>query len=180
MPLIPIAVALLFICALILAMPLLLVQRYRIGTARRLGRGWVATLNLVILSLSAGLFLCAVAVTNFWVPEALKYSVAGFAGGVILGLLGLALTHWEVTSKSLHYTPNRWLILIITVAVALRLAYGLWRGWHAWSVTGRDASWLAASGAAESLAVGAVVLGYYFSYSVGVRRRLGRHRKQSG
>jgi hypothetical protein len=47
MPLIPLVAVLLLVLALILAMPLLLVLRYRAGTVRRLGRRWMATLNLV-------------------------------------------------------------------------------------------------------------------------------------
>jgi hypothetical protein len=169
--LIPLAV-LLFLLALVLAMPLLLVLRYRAGTARRVGRRWVATLNLVMITLSAGLFLWAAAITSFWVPDAFRYSLAGLVGGSLLGLLGLALTRWEKTAQALHYTPNRWLILFITLAVTMRLLYGFWRAWQAWRTTGPDTSWLAAAGVAGSMAVGAVVLGYYLTYSAGVRWRL--------
>lgn len=77
MPLIPLAVALLIVFALVGALPLLLVLRYRFGTSRRLGRGWVARLNLVMMSLSAGLFLVSAAIVNFWIPATFKYSVAG-------------------------------------------------------------------------------------------------------
>ena len=169
--LIPLVLALFFL-VLVLTMPLSLVLRYRAGTARRLGRKWVATLNLVMLALSAAIFLWAAAITSFWVPEAFTYSLFGLSGGGILGLLGLALTRWEKMSQALYYTPNRWLILIITLAVTTRLLYGLWRIWHAWRTAGHDTSWLASAGVAGSMAVGAVVLGYYFTYSAGVRWRL--------
>ncbi|MBA3270257.1 MAG: hypothetical protein H0T71_07060, partial [Acidobacteria bacterium] len=56
--------------------------------------------------------------------------------------------------------------------VTARLIYGVWRGWHAWQASGDDGSWLAASGAAGSIAAGAVVLGYYLVFWVGVKRRL--------
>jgi hypothetical protein len=52
------------------------------------------------------------------------------------------------------------------------LLYGLWRVWHAWRAAGVNDSWLAAAGIAGSMAVGAVVIGYYLIYSVGVRWRL--------
>ena len=71
MPLILLVAVLLLVLALILAMPLLLVLRYRAGTVRRRGRRWVATLNLVMIVLSAGLFLSVAAVTSFWVSDAL-------------------------------------------------------------------------------------------------------------
>jgi hypothetical protein len=53
--------------------------------------------------------------------------------------------------------------------------FGIWRGWHAWRHAPDDTPWLAAFGVAGSLAAGAVVLGYYVSYWMGVRRRLRRH-----
>jgi hypothetical protein len=177
-PLIPLLLAaLLLVVALILAMPLLLVLRYRAGTVRRLGRRWVATVNLVALVLSTGLFLYVAAITSFWVPDAFRYSFFGLMGGCLLGLLGLAMTHWEETPRALHYTPNRWLVLIITLAVSARLLYGVWRIWHAWRASGSDTSWLQAAGVAGSLAIGAIVLGYYVIYSAGLRWRLRRRAK---
>jgi hypothetical protein len=171
-PLIPFVIALLVIVILILAMPLLLVLRYRAGTARRLGRPWIATTNLVMMISSAGLFLWAAAITGLWVPKALPYSLAGLVAGIVLGFFGLALTRWERTPQTLHYTPNRWLVLLITLAVATRLLYGIWRVWHTWRTTGHDGSWLASAGIAGSMAVGAIVVGYYLAYSAGVCWRI--------
>jgi hypothetical protein len=68
-------------------------------------------------------------------------------------------------------------VLTITLVVTARLLYGFWRSWHAWHSTPGDASWLAASGAAGSLAAGALVLGYYLTYWAGVWRRIRRHRR---
>ena len=170
--LIPLAVALFFIMALVLTMPLLLVLRYRAGKARRLGRKWIATVNLLSLIVSVGLFLWVAAMTTFWIPNAFLYSLIGLATGGILGLLGLALTRWERTPHAMHYTPNRWLVLVITLAVTTRLLYGLWRIWHAWRASGANDSWITAAGVAGSMAVGAIVLGYYLIYSAGVRCRL--------
>ncbi len=177
MPLIPLAIALLAIVGLVLAMPLLLVQRYRIGKSRRRARRWIANVNLAGFILSAGLFLWAAAITSLWIPMAFFYSLLGLLSGGFFGVLGLALTRWEKTPRALYYTPNRWLILILTVAVTTRLLYAVWRGWHAWHTSGHDGSWLAASGAAGSLAVGAIVLGYYVTYFAGLGRRLRRHEK---
>lgn len=178
MPLIPLAVALLVIVALVLAMPLLLVQRYRLGKARRKGRRWVANMNVAAFIASTGFFIWAAALTNFWVPMAFSYSLVGILGGVMLGIIGLALTRWEETSRGSYYTPNRWLVLLLTFAVAVRMLYGIWRAWHAWHTRGHDGSWLAASGAAGSLAVGAFVLGYYLAYAAGIARRLRRGAKR--
>ena len=133
MPLIPLVAVLLLVIALILAMPFLLFLRYRAGTVRRLGRRWVATLNLVMIVFSAMLFLYVAAITSFWVSDTFRYSLVGLMGGCLLGLLGLALTRWEQMPQALCCTPNRWLILnIITFAVTARLLYGVWRILHGW------------------------------------------------
>jgi hypothetical protein len=171
-PLIPFAAALLLILFFVLATPFLLILRYRIGSARRPARPWIATINLVSLLTSAALFLWIAAMTNFWVPNAFRYSLIGFIAGVLLGLLGVQLTRWDRTEQALYYKPNRWLVLLVTLAVAARLLYGFWRIWHAWRTTGHDSSWLASAGIPGSMGVGALVLGYYFSYFAGVRWRL--------
>ena len=82
-----------------------------------------------------------------------------------------------MTPASLHYTPNRWLVLAITLVVSSRLVYGMWRSWHAWHARADDTSWIVASGAGGSLAAGAVVLGYYLAYWLGVRVRIERYRR---
>jgi hypothetical protein len=174
-PLLLLAFIMFVILAAIALTPLTLVQRYRVGTARRRARGWTTTLNVVGLAFSSALFLAGAAVSALWIPNAFTYTVAGFVGGGVLGLVGLALSRWESAPASLHYTPNRWLVLGITLVVTARLAFGFWRSWHAWRTMPDYASWAAASGAAGSLAAGAVVLGYYLTYWLGVRRRLRRH-----
>jgi type VI protein secretion system component VasK len=118
------------------------------------------------------------AVTSIWVPEALTYSLMGLGGGCLLGLLGLAWSRWEATSGSLHYTPNRLLVLAITLVVTSRLLYGFWRAWQTWRSSPEDVSWVVSAGVAGSLAAGAVVLGYYLTYWIGVRRRLTQHRRK--
>lgn len=159
----------------VVLVPLSLVLRYRAGTARRRGRGWVATLNLAGLGVSTALFLGVAAITNLWVPHALGHGVLGLAAGVLLGVLGVAWTRWDVTPDAVHYTPSRVLVLLLTVVVTARMVYGVVRAWHAWRTTPDEASWLAASGAAGSLGAGALVLGYYLGYTALVRRRLARH-----
>lgn len=177
MPFIAVAVALVGgVLAVIALMPLSLFLRYRAGTARRPARRWVAAINLAAVAISAALLLMVASVMSYWIPVALRYTLLGLAGGCLLGLLGLWLSRWEVTPRSLHFTPSRALVLAITLVVTARLLYGFWRSWHAWHAAPGDASWLAASGAAGSLAAGALVLGYYLTYWAGVWRRIGRHR----
>ena len=181
MPFIAVAVALVGgVLALIALMPLSLVLRYRAGTSRRPARRWVAAINLVAVAISASLLLMVAGVTSYWIPAALRYSLAGLAGGCVLGRLGLWLSRWEATPRSLHYTPSRALVLAVTLVVTARIVYGFWRSWHAWHYAPGDVSWLAASGAAGSLAAGALVLGYYLTYWAGVWRRISRHRRAAG
>jgi hypothetical protein len=172
-PLLIVAFALFAILAVIALTPFTLVQRYRLGTARRRARGWSSTVNVVGLAFSSALFLAGATIVSLWVPNAMTQTLAAFAGGCLLGLVGLALSEWESARGSLYYTPNRWLVLGITLLVTARLAFGFWRSWQAWRATPDYASW-AAAGAAASLA-GAVVLGYYLTFWFGVRRRLRQH-----
>jgi hypothetical protein len=169
---IPVLVVLAFIAMI----PIALVQRYRVGTARQRARGWLAAINVAGLVLSALMFVVTAALTTIWVPGALTYTMAGLATGCVLGIAGLWLTRWEPFPGSLYYTPNRWLVLAITLVVTGRLLFGFWRAWHTWSAGVEDAAWVAAAGVAKSMAAGAVVLGYYLVYWIGVRSRLKRQR----
>jgi hypothetical protein len=176
-PLILLFVILLLIFASVLIVPISIVQRYRVGVARRPARGWLVALNLAGFTLSAMLFVIGAAMSNFWVPNALAASVTGLVAGIALGALGLILTRWEHVRGQLYFTPNRWLVLAITLVVAVRLCYGLWRSWHSWQVGMAGGSWFVAAGVDGSLAAGALVLGYYVMYWAGVRRRL-RHARR--
>lgn len=176
MPFLLLPLVLLLPLAFVLLLPFSIVQRYRVGTARRMAHPWLATLNVSLISVSAFLFAVGAAVMNLWVPEVFVSAIAGLTGGGILALFGLKLTRWEPAARGLHYTPNRVLVLLITVAVTARIAFGFWRMWHAWEHTAPGDSWVAASGAAGSLGVGGIVLGYYLVYWAGVRRRVRRHR----
>lgn len=169
--------AILVVLATIALMPLAIVQRFRTGTTRRPARGWVATLNLVAITLSVALFLAGALVTSRWIPEALAYTLAGLGAGCVLGLLGTALTRWEYAAGRLQYTPNRWLVLTITLVVTARVAYGFWRTWEAWRASVENMAWIAASGVAGSMSGGAAVLGYYFIFWAGVRAGLRRHQR---
>ncbi|MFI5076523.1 MAG: DUF1453 domain-containing protein [Vicinamibacteria bacterium] len=153
-------------------MPLILIQRYRMGTARRLARLWVTTLNLALMAFSVLLFLTGAAVTAMWVPNAFGGAFAGLVVGTGLGLVGLVLTRWEPTAATLHYTPNRWLVLVVTFMVSARVLYGFWRSWKAVEAGVYGTQMVLAFGIPQSLAVGGAVIGYYVAYGWGVRRRV--------
>lgn len=174
------ALAILVILLVLALIPLSIIQRFRVGTSRRQARGWVAMLNLIAVVFSAVLFLVGAFITSRWIPEALTYTLAGFGAGCVLGLLGVALTRWEYAGSRLQYTPNRWLVLTITVVVAARVLYGFWRTWVAWRASVETLAWVAASGVAASMSAGAVVLGYYLIFWTGVRLRIRRHEARIG
>ena len=166
------------ILAIVALIPIALVQRYRRGVARQRARGWLISINLVGLALSIMIFVLSAAVTSIWLHPALAYTLAGLGIGFALGIVGLCVTRWEPTRDGIYYTPNRWLILTITLVVSGRVLYGFWRAWDTWRAGLEDASWIGAAGVAKSMAAGAIVLGYYFIYWIGVRRRL-RHQQQA-
>ena len=131
------------------------------------------------MTFSAACFLAGAAVTAAWVPNAFGGAAAGVAAGTGLGVLGLLLTRWEPAAATLHYTPNRWLVLGVTVMVAARLLYGFWRSWTvaASGISGADV--VLAFGIPQSLAVGGAAVGYYLAYAWGVRRRVAGWQKRA-
>jgi hypothetical protein len=158
-----------------------LALRYRAGTARRQGRRWVASLNVWMTGLSAVFFLSFTFLLSFWVDSAFRFALIGMCVGGILSFLGLALTRWENRPEGLFYTPSRWLALVVTLAIAARLAYGWWRATHSGSgaTTADDQHWLMTASATQlSLAVAAGLISYYLAYSIGVRLQLRRHERR--
>ena len=181
MPLLLLAFIPLVLLAAVVLMPLTFVQRYRVGTSRRIARGWLATLNAVGFVVSAAVLLVSAAFANIWLPHAFLYTLGGARRSAASSAASaLAISRWEVTPASLHYTPNRWLVLSLTLVVSSRLVYGVWRSWHAWHTRVDDTSWIVASGAAGSLPPGAVVLGYYLAYWIGCVRRRESSRPPAG
>jgi hypothetical protein len=118
------------------------------------------------------LFVAAAAVTSRWTPAALTYTLGGLVAGTLLGLLGLALTRWDTTRGQIYFTPNVWLVLLVTLVVAARVAYGFVRVWYEWQAGFDHTSAIVADGIRNSLAAGGLVLGYYLTFWIGVRLRI--------
>lgn len=152
-----------------LLLPIGLVQRYRYGKARRRALPWAVQLAAALSLLSLLVFFASAWLVGHWIDDAALYAAAGLLAGLSLGALGLALTRFEEEAKGLYYTPNRWLILGLTLIVAARIGYGLWQGAQGWSGHG---AWLPRQG--SLFAVGGLLLGYYQLYTLGLRRRLRR------
>lgn len=157
----------------VLLTPVSLWMRYRTGKARRRLQPWVVRANGWMLLLSSVMFLGSMWLVGHWVDGALAHAALGLMAGLPLGVLGLALGRFETTAKGVFVTPNRWLVLALTLLVTLRLGWGLLQVWRRWrEVGGLDASlW---SDQANLFAIGGLLLGYYLAWSWGLRRRLPR------
>lgn len=164
-----------FVLVWALLLPLALFQRYRRGRARKRARGWAVRFNAWLMLVSVLVFAGMAWLAGHWIEAALSYAVGGLALGVVIGIIGLWLTRFEFAESHrglLVYTPNRWLVLGLTVLVALRIGYGLLHGWQWMRGEGDAVVWLAQQG--SLLAVGGVLLGHYLAYAWGLRRRLPR------
>ena len=144
--------------------PLSLVQRFRVGTARRQARGWLLMINLASAALSNVLFVIfALVAAAFW-PCAISHAAFGWACGLALGLLALRLTRFERTQQGLFYRPNLWLVLAVTALVVVRVISGMVQGWRsAWQgVVWPTEGWLSH---ASLLGAAGVLLGYALAYA---------------
>ena len=157
-------------------LPVSVVQRYRMGTARRPARVWVANLNIGAFLISTGVVVVTATVTALWVPSALSATAGALLVGALLGLIGLSLSEWETREGRLYFTPNRWLVGALTLLVVARLGYGAWRMWYAWLGWGGQSGWLSTSSAAGSLAAGALLIGYGLGFWSAVRWRIARRK----
>lgn len=155
----------------LLLWPFALWQRYRAGRARRRAVAWVAGFNAWSLLVSVLVFLFSAGLTGYWVDGALRYAAMGVGAGVLLGVFGLKLTHFETTPQGLYYTANRWLVLTLTLVVAARITYSLYRMEQAWNA-GVHEVWVSQQGSV--FAVGGLLLGHYLAYAWGLRWRLRR------
>lgn len=167
--LIPLAIAA-FVALWLVTLPLVIWQRYRRGRARRRAQPWVVGVNAWSLVISAVLFLLGAWLAGVWIDHAPAYAAAGLLVGLCAGVLGLALTRYELEPAGLFYTPNRWLVLALTAIVAARIAYGLWHVAALWDAGESHADWVQRQG--SLLAVGGLLLGYHAAYLWGLRRRL--------
>ena len=170
----PLIVLVLLLLWLVL-LPLSLWQRYRLGKARRKAWPWLVKLNSWLLLASSGVLLVSMAVTNIWWPVAFVYALAGWGIGLVIGFAGLWLTRFEATPQGLFYTPNAWLILLLTLLVTARIAMGFVERWRYWQ--GKQAlAMIPVLDHASLFAVAGLLIGYYLVYTWGLRRRVLRIR----
>lgn len=167
--LIPLLVVGLFALWVVL-LPLSLFQRYRFGKARRRVQPWFVRANAWLLSVSALVFVLFAWAAGNWIDGALPDALAGLALGGLLGVLGLLLDRFEWTSLGVFRTPNRWLVLGLSLLVAGRIVLGLWLAWSDAPATGTP-GWATRGGL---LGIGGLLVGYAWATAVGLRRRIAR------
>lgn len=162
-------VILFFLVLWVVLLPVAMWQRYRLGKARRRVVPWLVRLNAWLLLVSTAVFLFSTWIAGFWVEAALVFAFAGLASGMVVGVIGLALTRYERDGVAQFYTSNRWIVLALTLIVAGRIGYGVVRAWQAWQADSSTV-WLQQQG--SLMAVAGLVLGYYLAYGWGLRHRL--------
>lgn len=167
--LVPLLVAAVF-ALWVLLLPLATIQRYRHGRARRRVQPWAVGANAWLLAVSALVFLASAWALGNWIPGALRDAVVGLAAGALVGMAGLRLDAFESTPKGFFRTPNRWLVLGLSLLLAARLALGIWLAWR--DAAGSDAwAWVTRGGL---LGVAGVLLGFALATAWGLRARMRR------
>ena len=176
MPLLLIPFVILLLAALALLLwPIGLWQRYRLGRARRKARPWLVAFNAVVLLVSTLLFLLGAGVAGMWIEGALPNALLGLLAGAALGGVGLWLTRFEDGNDSVHYTANAWLILALTLLVALRVALGAWQAWYRWwEGVPAPVPWPWLADYASLLAMAGLLIGYHAVYAFGLWHRMRR------
>jgi hypothetical protein len=174
MPLLLLPLLLLALVALwALLLPVSLWLRYRNGRARRRAIGWVVNANAWALALSAGVFLIGAWIGGHWIADALRDACLGLLAGIAFGLVALWASRFEPRPDGFHFTPNRWLALLLTALVAGRIALGLWQGWERWhAASPGHLAWRAGL-----FALAGLLLGHALAYAWGLRVRFGRWRR---
>jgi len=148
----------------VLLLPISVIQRYRFGKARRRVQAWYVRANAWLLAMSTLAYVGGAWLLGHWVGDALVDAMAGLGLGVAAGLLGLALDRFERTAEGMFRTPNRWLVLGLSVLVAGRIAMGLWLAWSGGAQEG-TAGWISQGGL---IGVGGVLLGYALATAWGL------------
>ena len=100
-------------------------------------------------------------------------TAAGLGGGIALALLGLRLTVFETTPQGRFYTPHGGIGLAISGLLAARLAYRFWQiaPLMQQAHTAGENPFAAFQRSPLTLAIFALLIGYYVTYYAGVLMR---------
>lgn len=106
---------------------------------------------------------------------------AGIGGGIALGLLGLRLTTFETTPHGRFYTPHGGIGLLLSALLLGRLAYRfvvVWPLMQGAHVVGENPM-ASFERSPLTLAIFALLVGYYVTYCIGVLLHSGSDAKPS-
>lgn len=109
-------------------------------------------------------------------PLAAGSLVAGAALGAALGVVGLRLTRFEITTEGLYYTPSAHIGIALSVLLVARI---LWRFVVVGFPTPGAPSPPGNSLTPLTLALLGTLAGYYFTYAVGLLRWSAKSRNLS-
>lgn len=124
----------------------------------------------ILFLLVLGAFLVLRSMTHV---DMIAAMLAGLVGGVALALLGLKLTRFETTAQGRFYTPHGGIGLALSALLIGRLVYRLveiWPALHAAHGAGAD-PFSSFERSALTLAMFALLVGYYVAYYAGVLMR---------
>jgi len=157
-----------------LLIPLILFALYR-RFRRNFGRQPVRRKRLMVRIVALTLAGFGVASSVIATPEFLGAAGGGLAAGIILALVGLRHTRFEATTEGEYYTPNVYIGIILSALLLGRLAYRLVviaPAVHAAAQTSPGNPFASFQRSPLTLALFALLIGYYLSYSIGVLRHL--------
>lgn len=126
--------------------------------------------KLVILALAT----CGVVAAGAVVPGAPWPMAAGLAGGLVIAMVNLRLTRFEWTPQGDYYHPHPAIGAVLTLLLVARLA------WRYSQLAGASAGQPPPAAVGQSpltLALLALLLGYYLAYAIGLLVVRGRHRR---
>ena len=151
----------------VVLLPVSLRARYRAGRTRRLARPWLVGTNAWLAAAGIPLFFVSCWIAGRWIQAALAGGCIGLIAGAGLGIVGVWLTRFDHDASGLHYTPNRWMALVLTLLVAARIGAGLWWTWQGAHTGG-------ALRGGSLFGTGGLLLGYALAYTWALRGRLDR------
>jgi membrane protein CcdC involved in cytochrome C biogenesis len=96
------------------------------------------------------------------------YLASGIVVGIGLGVLGLRLTRFEVTTEGLFYTPSAHLGVVLSALLVARIAYRFAVG--GFTGPGAGSAPLGAGLTPVTLLLIGTIAGYYTSYAIGLIR----------
>lgn len=159
-----------------LLLPISLIQRYRFGRKRRRVQGWVVSGNAWLVLVSVAAFFIGAWMASRWLVDAPSMAGAGFAAGIVLGIINLMISRSEVEAGRFFITPNALLVLALTVLVAGRILLGFWQlyehGFQLHPVAREGEPWLLRP--SSLFAFGGLLLGHYFAWCWGLRAKYRR------